>query len=125
MEYLKVFETIEEQQSYLNGDIITPSVTFARNNNSTISYVPKIPKKVNHGTINSSSGKLMWEYPVASDLTVKCKINVGGKYAFCTFTTLLGSTINNYGTLMPGETIVSVKYIEPQEDDKYIYEIII
>lgn len=125
MEYLKVFETIDEQQSYLNGDVITLSVTIARNDNSTISYVPKVPKKVNRGTINSSSGKLMWEYPVASDLTVKCEVISGGPHSFCTFTTLLGSTINDYGVLMPGETIVSVKYIEPKEDDKYIYEIII
>ena len=124
MEYLKVFETIDEQQSYLNGDIITPSVTIARNGNSSISYVPKAPKKVNHGTINSS-GKLTWEYPVASDLTVECEVISGGPHSFCTFTTLLGSTINDYGVLMPGETIVSVKYIEPQEDDTYIYEIII
>ena len=124
MEYLKVFETIEEQQSYLNGTIITPSINMTRGNESTINYVPKVPKTVNHGTINSS-GKLMWEYPVASDLTVECEVISGGPHSFCTFTTLLGSTINDYGVLMPGETIVSVKYIEPQEDDKYIYEIII
>ena len=124
MEYLKVFETIDEQQSYLSGDIITPSVTIARNDNSTISYVPKVPKKVNHGTINSS-GKLTWEYPVASDLTVECEVISGGPHSFCTFTTLLGSTINDYGVLMPEETAISVKSIDPPEDDKYIYEIII
>ena len=125
MEYLKVFETIDEQQSYLNGDIIKPSVTIARNDNSTISYVPKVPKKVNHGTINSSSGKLMWEYPVASDLTVKCETDDGVAHSFCTFVTTLGSSINAYGMLMPEETIVSVMYINPPEDDTYIYEIII
>ena len=124
MEYLKVFETIEEQQSYLNGTIITPSINMTRGNESTINYVPKAPKKVNHGRINSS-GKLIWEYPVASDLTVKCETDDGVAHSFCTFDTTLGSSINDYGMLMPEETIVSVMYIDPPEDDKYIYEIII
>lgn len=39
MKYLKVFETTTEQQSYLNGDMITPSITITRNNESTINYV--------------------------------------------------------------------------------------
>lgn len=39
MKYLKVFETTSEQQSYLNGDMITPSITITRNNESTINYV--------------------------------------------------------------------------------------
>ena len=58
MEYLKVFETIDEQQSYLNGDIIKPNINMTRGNKASINYVPKVPKIVNHGTINSS-GKLI------------------------------------------------------------------
>lgn len=42
MKYLKVFETTSEQQSYLDGDIITPSITITRNNESTINYVPEV-----------------------------------------------------------------------------------
>lgn len=42
MKYLKVFETTSEQQSYLNGNIITPSITITRDNESTIHYVPEV-----------------------------------------------------------------------------------
>ena len=42
MKYLKVFKTTSEQQSYLNGDIITPSVTITRDNESTINYVSEV-----------------------------------------------------------------------------------
>lgn len=42
MKYLKVFETTTEHQSYLNGNIITPSITITRNNESTINYVSEV-----------------------------------------------------------------------------------
>ena len=45
MKYLRVFETTSEQQSYLNGDIITPSITITRNNESTINYVSEFKKQ--------------------------------------------------------------------------------
>ena len=57
MEYLKVFETIDEQQTYLNGDIIKPSITVTRGDKSSIKYVPKVPKKVNHGILTVTTRK--------------------------------------------------------------------
>ena len=73
MEYLKVFETIEEQQSYLDGTIITPSINMTRDNESTINYVPKVSKIVNHGTLTLNPPLdvvITWEYPLASDLEI-------------------------------------------------------
>jgi hypothetical protein len=42
MKYLKIFETTSEQQSYLNGVVITPSITITRNNESTINYISEV-----------------------------------------------------------------------------------
>ena len=124
MEYLKVFETINEQQSYLNGTIITPSVTIARNDNSSISYVPKVPKIVNHGTIITRYGEITWEYPVASEVNITCTVNAFGNNTNLMLHTSLGATIGNLA-LGPGETFISVDSIDPQEDDTYIYEIVL
>ena len=124
MEYLKVFETIEEQQSYLNGDIIKPNITVTRGNKSSINYVPKVPKIVNHGTIITWNGEITWEYPVASEVNITCTVNYFGDYTNLVLHTSLGSTIGNLA-IGPGETFISVDSIDPQEDDMYIYEIIL
>lgn len=42
MKYFKVFETTTDQQSYLNGDMITPCISITRDNESTINYVPEV-----------------------------------------------------------------------------------
>lgn len=42
MKYLKVFETDTDQQSYLNGDMITPCISITRDNETTINYVPEV-----------------------------------------------------------------------------------
>ena len=143
MEYLKVFETIEEQQSYLNGTIITPSVTIARNDNSTISYVPKVideevSKIVNHGTLTLNPPLdvvITWEYPLASDFEIfyyysstspelPVRISVPepvvsrmNRPAF------KGQSITEI-TFGPGEIFMRIDSIDPPEDDTYIYEII-
>ena len=124
MEYLKVFETIEEQQSYLNGEMITPSINMTRGNESTINYVPNVPKIVNHGTIITRQGEITWEYPVVSEVNITCTINYFGDYTNLVLHTSLGSTIGRL-SLGPGETFISVDSIDPQEDDMYIYEIIL
>jgi hypothetical protein len=48
MKYFKVFETTTDQQSYLSGDIITPSVSITRNIESTIHYVSEIIVNTNN-----------------------------------------------------------------------------
>ena len=122
MEYLKVFETIDEQQSYLNGDIITPSINMTRGNESTINYVPKVPKKVNHGTITGTAlkTKITWEYPLASNFIIHWSSNMSGGHQAA----WKGNSTTPIA-LTAGETLISIDSIDPQEDDKYIYEIII
>lgn len=122
MEYLKVFETIDEQQSYLNGDIITPSINMTRGDESTINYVPKVPKKVNHGTITLKPTKavITWEYPIASNLDIYYSTAMGNTNHL----TLQGQTTTSIA-LGPGETLISINSIDPPEDDTYIYEIIL
>ena len=122
MEYLKVFETIEEQQSYLSGDVITPSVNMTRGNESTIKYVPKVPKKVNHGILTITTRKtiITWEYPLASSFIIYYSTQMGSNQQ----ATWKGQSTTGI-TLGPGETFISVDLIDPQEDDTYIYEIIL
>ena len=122
MEYLKVFETIDEQQSYLNGDVITPSVNMTRGNESTIKYVPKVPKKVNHGilTITTRKAIITWEYPLASSFIIYYSTQMGSNQQAA----WKGQSTTGI-TLGPGETFISVDLIDPQEDDTYIYEIIL
>ena len=123
MEYLKVFETIDEQQSYLNGDIIKPSVTIARNDNSTISYVPKVPKKVNHGIITYTARKaiITWEYPIASNFDIYYSTQMVSTHQAA----FKGQSTTGI-TLGPGETsVISINSIDPPEDDTYVYEIIL
>lgn len=124
MEYLKVFETIDEQQSYLNGTIIKPSVTIARGDKSSIKYVPKVPKKVNHGilTITKRKAIITWEYPIASNFIIYYStqmVNNNHQNAF------QGQSTTGI-TLGPGETsVISINSIDPPEDDTYVYEIIL
>ena len=123
MEYLKVFETIDEQQSYLNGTIITPSITITRGDDSTINYVPKVPKKVNHGTITGTAlkTKITWEYPLASNFIIyySTQMNTNNQQA-----AWKGNSTTSIA-LGPGETVISIDSIDPPEDDTYIYEIIL
>ena len=123
MEYLKVFETIYEQRSYLNGDIITPSITITRNDKSSINYVLKVPKIVNHGTVTLKAAKaaITWEYPLASNFIIyySTQMNTNNHQA-----AWKGNSTTSI-TLTPVETIISIDSIDPPEDDTYIYEIIL
>lgn len=123
MEYLKVFETIDEQQSYLNGDIIKPNVTMARGDTSSIKYVPKVPKKVNHGilTITKRKAIITWEYPLASSFIIYYSTQMGSNQQAA----LKGQSTTDI-TLGPGETsVISINSIDHPEDDTYVYEIIL
>ena len=123
MEYLKVFETIDEQQSYLNGDIIKPNVTIARGDKSSIKYVPKVPKKVNHGilTITTRKAIITWEYPLASSFIIYYSTQMGSNQQAA----WKGQSTTGI-TLGPGETsVISINSIDHPEDDTYVYEIIL
>ena len=124
MEYLKVFETIGEQQTYLNGDTIKPNVTITRGDKSSIKYVPKVPKKVNHGilTITKRKAIITWEYPLASSFLIYYSTQmVTNNHQ----TAWKGQSTTDI-TLGPGETsVISINSIDPPEDDTYVYEIIL
>ena len=138
MEYLKVFETIDEQQSYLNGTIITPSITITRNDKSSINYVPKVPKKVNHGTITLNPPLevvITWEYPLASDLEIyyyysstspelPLRISVPEPVVSRMNRPAFKGQSTTEITFSPGEIFMHIDSIDPPEDDTYIYEII-
>lgn len=122
MEYLKVFETIDEQQSYLNGDVIKPNINMTRGNKVSINYVPKVPKIVNHGTVTLKRTRavITWEYPIASNLDIYYSTTIGNTRHL----TLQGQSTTSIA-LGPGETLISIDSIDPPEDDTYIYEIIL
>ena len=79
-------------------------------------------KIVNHGTItlNSAKSKITWEYPLASFLVITLSTNSGNLLVYAAS----GSSTNSIA-LGPGETIISVASIDPQEDENYIYEVVI
>lgn len=83
MKYLKVFETTTEQQSYLNGDMITPSITITRDNESTINYVPEVAGSINitfyiDGTQYEAEAGMKWDEWVNSEYnTIGAELSFG------------------------------------------------
>lgn len=146
LNYIKMLATDIPANGYLTGwvDGVSSTGTFVKNKDATWDTTPGalgnngVPagwtvkndgeeeggKIINTGRIKPAilqSAYINWDFPVASDVNVFFHTEMSAHQ----ITTTTG--MNKSGVLMlgPGESELIVDYIEPREDNTYIYEVIV